>query len=82
MLHRRRADPRLDASLIRQTGFELLGPAAADAPPAMLDYLTLPGSGSAVTDYEDWQRALWKSFGERRFSRLAVEAEDVYAKAS
>lgn len=82
LLHQRRADPRLDALLLRQTGLDLLGPRLADAPPALRDFLSLPGSSDAVQDYSDWQRALWKGFGERRFSQLAVTADDVYTTAS
>jgi hypothetical protein len=82
VLHHRVADRRLDALLIRHSALDLLGDAAADAPAAMRDYLALPGSGSAIRDYHDWQRALWTCFGERRFTELAVSPEDVYAMSS
>ena len=82
VLHRRVADRRLDALLIRRSALDLLGEAAREAPPPMLEYLTLPGTGSAVCDYVDWQRALHASFGERRFAELAVSPDDVHGAAS
>lgn len=80
LLHHRIADPRLDALLIRQTALDLLG--GADTPAPMRDFLTAPGSGSAIRDYREWQRALRASFGERRFHWLAVSPDDIYAMPS
>jgi hypothetical protein len=82
LLDRRRADAAIDAALVREVGWELLGADAREAPAPMLEFLTLPRRGDAVADYEAWQRTLWRCFGERRFSDLGIDAEDIYPKAS
>jgi len=81
-LARRTAEARIDAALIRQLGLDLLADRSASAPQAMLDYLSLPGSGSAVQDYEEWQKTLWASFGVRRYSDLALSADAIIAMTS
>ena len=78
-MHRRLADVRLDQFLVRATALELLGDAFDVAPLAMRDFLTLPPTGNAIADYEQWQHTLWDSFGERRFVPLGISANDIYA---
>lgn len=72
------ADIRLDQLLVRETGRELLGDGLGKVPEAMLRFLELPPRGCPVTDYEHWQDVLLNSFGERRFTPLAITADDVY----
>ena len=36
----------------------------------------------ALDDYQRWQQVLWDSFGERRFTPLAITADDIYQMAS
>jgi hypothetical protein len=45
----------------------------------MQDFLTLPPAETAIADYEQWQRTLWDSFGERRFVPLGISPDDIYA---
>lgn len=87
----RRADCRFDRHLIRALALTLLAGAGTHgrsrAEPrhrddAMHEFLYLPPADSAVVDYGRWQHALSQTFGERRFTPLAVSAEDVYAAAT
>ncbi len=86
VMDRRRGDIRTDLELIRALGRELLGDATGlrlerekAAPQPMLDWLQLPAGDSALRDYQIWMnRVLKDSFGERRFVKLAVSAEDLY----
>lgn len=83
-LHHKLASHRLDLELIRELGRELLGLKggglpAADLPAALAQWLRLASSGTALHDYQHWQRhVLRDSFGPRRFVRLAVSADDIY----
>ena len=78
---------RTDLELIRALGRELLGDISGArlmrekaAPPPMLDWLRLPAPQSAVDDYHTWQRqVLTASFGERRFMKLDLSADDLYS---
>jgi hypothetical protein len=79
VMSRRLADVRLDQFLARATALELLGDAFDDAPRPMQDFLTLPPAETAIADYEQWQRTLWDSFGERRFVPLGISPDDIYA---
>lgn len=86
VMDRQRGDIRTDLELIRALGRELLGDASGvrlarekAAPQPMLDWLRLPASGSPLQEYQTWQRQVLKnSFGERRFVKLEVSAEDLY----
>lgn len=82
ILARKTADIRLDQHLLRATALELLGEDAAAAPAPMLSFFQLPPMGCPVTDYEHWQQVLWESFGERRFTPLAITADDIYGMTS
>jgi hypothetical protein len=74
------ADPRIDSELVRAVGRELLGDPVGskaammkDVPQPMLDWLRLPGSASALEEYQTWYNTvLPKAFGPRRFVRMEV----------
>jgi len=84
VLHRKMSDFRIDLELVRQLGLQLLGVRAgvhtsyAGIPEPLVDWLSVPSAGSALSDYESWQRVLWESFGERRFTVMPVTPQDIY----
>ena len=86
VINHQRGDIRTDLELVRAVGRTLLGDVSGArlvpdkaAPPAMLDWLRLPASGSPVQEYQTWQgRVLKASFGERRFVKLEVSVNDLY----
>ncbi|MCC9000305.1 MAG: hypothetical protein LM522_12585, partial [Candidatus Contendobacter sp.] len=86
VITRKCGDIRTDLELIRALGRELLGDVTGArlarekvAPPPMLDWLRFPAPRSAVDDYHTWQRrVLTASFGERRFLKLDLSADDLY----
>lgn len=86
VINHKRGDIRTDLELVRAVGRTLLGDMSGArlardkaAPPAMLDWLRLPASGSPVQEYQTWQgRVLKAGFGERRFVRLDVSVNDLY----
>lgn len=86
VINHKRGDIRTDLELVRAMGRTLLGDVSGArlarekaAPPAMLDWLRLPASGSPVQEYQTWQRRVLKaSFGERRFVKLDVSVNDLY----
>lgn len=86
VIARRCGDIRTDLELIRALGRELLGDVTGArlarekaAPPPMLDWLRFPAPRSALDDYHTWQRrVLTASFGERRFVKLDLSADDLY----
>ena len=80
------ADTRVDLMLIRSVGRALLDdphgmrlPRDKDVPAAMADWLTLPPTEDASTDYKKWDRqVLPDAFGPRRFVPSTVRFNDVY----
>jgi len=82
------ADPRIDSTMIRVIGRELLGDVTGvrlqnnkNVPRAMADWLALPGSDSAVKDFKTWREKILKdSFGKPKFVELNVHPNDVYPK--
>lgn len=86
MLRDRRAQYRLDLTLLRVMGREILGDATGmtlshtkAAPQPMIDFLRRPTTGSAREDYELWaSTVLPASFGKRRFTKLDLSPSDVY----
>ena len=85
LLAARSGDVRVDLACIRALGRTVLGdPGGAllrderILPRPLADWLTLPSSGDALTDYDDWQRALTDAFGPRRFVPWPLSAGDIY----
>ena len=76
------ADHRLDRYLLRAAARELLSAHFVSTPSAMKDFLTLPPAATAIMDYTRWQQCLWDCFGERQFSPLAVDPDDIYEMPS
>ena len=83
-----RADPRIDGTLLRLLGRDLLGSAigsrlAADRsiPAPLVAWLRLAADGDAVADYSAWREVLKASFGPRRFVPLRLTADDLYPAA-
>ncbi len=81
-----RADTRVDLMLIRSVGRILLGDKlgmtlARDktVPQPMADWLTLPPTDNARTDYTNWyDKILPNSFGARRFVEMKKTFGDIY----
>lgn len=80
------ADPRLDLSLIRATGREILGDSTGmnlirdkDIPKPMTSWVNGASSGDPRQDYKIWsEEILTKSFGARRFVEMKLSSNDVY----
>lgn len=75
--HRKRHDNRLDQYLFREVLRELLGKQSIPKP--MEDYIDLPPARNPIEDYERWVKVLEESFGKRRFVKLDIDPEDIYA---
>lgn len=81
------ADQRTDLSLVRLLGREMLGDASGarlrsdrSVPQALSEWLCYGTSGSALKDYEIWQKVVIPAaFGGRYFTRLDVKPGDIYA---
>ena len=71
--------PRIDRLCIRETARALLGTHWEAAPAPIRTWIDVPGRGDAIEDYARWERALERGFGRRRFTRLGIEAADVWA---
>lgn len=88
LLNDKKADHRLDLTLIKALGRELLGdpsgmmlPLWTHIPKPITDFLRQPCSHSARQDYEIWEaKVLPASFGKRKFVKMAVTKDDVYPK--
>ena len=86
VMARRLGNSRTDLELIRAVGRELLGDITGIrlmrenvAPLPLLDWLARPAAGSALDDYQTWQRQILPdSFGERRFTKLDLTSQDLY----
>lgn len=82
-----RADPQIDRTMVRVAGRELLGDVTGvrlardgKTPKAMADWLAMPGSGDAISDFATWRdKILTDSFGARKFVELNVGPNEVYA---
>ena len=86
ILRDKKASPRLDLTLIRVVGRELMGDPSGMSlvgvePKPMVDFLRRPTSGKAVDDYKNWnESALKPSFGKRRFVKLDINPSDIYGE--
>jgi len=80
------ASKKVDLSLIRATGREILGDATGmsfigskDIPEAMTSWVNGPSSGDARQDYKIWsENVLTNSFGARRFVEMKLSPNDIY----
>lgn len=87
VLQKKVGDRRTDMEMIQALGRELLGDAtgvrlATDStvPAALVDWLQISTHQSAVATYRDWQeRVLMDAFGERKFVRMDIAHETLYA---
>ncbi len=81
-----RASTRTDQALVRLAGREMLGDPsgirlATDGTikKYLSDWLTLPGSGDAIKDYQTWQGTILpEAFGKRRFTEWDVKPSSIY----
>lgn len=81
------AEASLDRTLIRVAARELMGDATGvrlsddkKLPKAMVNWLTTPGSGNAIEDFQTWRdKILIDAFGPRKFIEMNVSPDDVYA---
>lgn len=88
VLEEGRADHRIDHSMIRVMGRELLGDITGvrlerekGVPKAMADWLILPGSGDAIEDFQRWRReVLPASFGKIKFVDLDIKPTEIYTR--
>ena len=74
------ADPRIDLTLIRSLGREILGVERTPRKDVPLDFskwLFMPSSGKAVDDYANWEKAREK-FGPRKFVKLEINQDTIY----
>lgn len=86
VLRTRRSDYRTDLELIRTMGRQLLGDATGarlahdtSLPPALVKWLQLPSSGSALEDYKTLKREILPdAFGPPRFVNWKLDADTVY----
>lgn len=70
------ASSQVDLELVRLTAREV----AAPMPEPMRTWLTEPGNGDAVQQYQQWSAILKQTFGERRFIQMLLDADTVYTK--
>lgn len=83
---KKEADKRTDLGLVRLLGREMLGYASGaglrtdrSIPQALSEWLCYGTSGSALKDYEVWQRVVIPAaFGGRYFTKLDVKLSDIY----
>lgn len=83
---KKQADQRIDLGLVRLIGREMLGDASGVAfranrsiPQALSEWLIYGTSGSALKDYEIWQKVIIPAaFGGRYFTELDVKLKDIY----
>jgi hypothetical protein len=88
VLNSGKADPRVDLSMIRRAGREMLGDPAGlsihkdkTIPEAISNWLRMPASGDAREEYKIWMdQVLTSGFGARRFVELKVKFSDVYPR--
>ena len=73
----KRASAVTDLESVKLIGRELLG-RSAKAPKPFMDFLTGGSGSSPYEEYEKWDRALYASYGERRFVKM--EINDLYKK--
>lgn len=66
----------IDASLIRMTGLELLGPAIKSSPPALQVWLRGMGSADSFSEYKKWADLLVRCFGPPRYAEMKLP--DIY----
>jgi len=90
ILKSKKADGRVDLELIRATGRELLGDpngsrllGSKEVPQALADWLRLPTSGDALTDYRAFKdEVLPRSFGKRRYVEWNLAPSAIYQPRS
>ncbi len=75
------ATAQTDLRLVRRVVRQVLGDAAASlaaAPQPFAAWLQGPPAKDAFQDFADWEKVRDASFGERKFVKLEVSADDVY----
>lgn len=80
------SDNRLDHTMMRVIGRELLGDATGvklahdpKVPKPMANWLTLPGSGDAMEDFKTWRdKVLPECFGKPAFIELDIHPKKIY----
>lgn len=83
ILRKKCADARVDQTLIRLLGCELLGDSRGlnlAGPKPLTRWLTFAPSDDAVENYREWEFVREASFGRRAFVPLPVTAENLYPK--
>lgn len=81
-----KADMQIDRTLLRVAGREMLGDPTGvrlrhnpKIPRPMVDWLSTPGSGNAIDDFQTWRdKILIDAFGPRKFVEMNISPDDVY----
>ena len=79
IMEAKKCNRRLDQVMVRDTARALLAEHWNETPQPMRDFIDLPPAPDAIDDYKHWMRILERSFGERKFVKLNITADDVYA---
>jgi len=68
-------DPITDIESIK-----LMGRTYCDTPPDALTYFFQSGSGDSYNEWEKWEKAIQKAYGERKFIKITATKEEIYNK--
>lgn len=77
------ANPRIDLTLIKALGVEMLGGAKelTNVPKTLSNWLKYPSGDDAYKEYESWmKKILPDSFGPRRYTEMKIMAKEVYGQ--
>lgn len=85
LLTKQVGDPRIDLTLVKALGRELLGDVNGskllmnkDIPQPLVTWLRSPAGSDAIAEYKAWIKVLEASFGPRRFVEMKLTAADIY----
>lgn len=85
VLTKKQANYKTDLESVKALGRELLGdrmgttlPYNKNIPPAFSNWLRIASTGSAIQDYQTWQKVLSESFGARKYVPLELTGIDIY----
>ena len=79
VMEAKKCNLRLDQFMVRDTARTLLGEHWSETPEPMREFIDLPPAPDAINDYKQWMKTLERSFGKRKFVKLDITADHVYA---
>lgn len=75
----KRSIVKIDLELVKAVGRELLDSELDKSPEPLRMWLKSISTDKPVDEYKDWKETLTQSFGARKFTKMEIKPEEIYA---